>query len=81
MSGHRHSGPSVWRGKEESEPYPDAPGMLSKLLSDHESVIRQLRKDREVRAEPHKDMGTSDIFTELMEKHENRAWILRAFLM
>ena len=50
------------------------------LLADHESVIRQLRKDSEVCAEQHKDMGTSDFLTGLMEKHEKMAWMLRAFL-
>ena len=54
--------------------------MLSNLLAGHESVIRQLRKDLEMSAEPYKDMGTSDFLAGLMEKHEKLAWMLRAFL-
>jgi starvation-inducible DNA-binding protein len=68
------------RLKEEPGSYPDAPGMLANLLADHESVIRQLRKDLEVCAEQYKDMGTNDFLTGLMEKHEKMAWMLRAFL-
>lgn len=68
------------RLKEEPGSYPDAPGMLSKLLADHESVIRQLRMDLEACAESYKDMGTSDFLTGLMEQHEKMAWMLRAFL-
>lgn len=68
------------RLKEEPGSYPDASGMLSNLLADHESVIRQLRQDLELCAESYKDMGTSDFLTGLMEKHEKMAWMLRAFL-
>jgi starvation-inducible DNA-binding protein len=40
------------RLKEEPGSYPDATGMLSNLLAGHESLIRQLRKDLEMCAEP-----------------------------
>lgn len=68
------------RLKERPGDYPDAAGMLEDLLGDHETVIRQLRGDLETAAAKHKDVGTSDFLTGLMEKHEKMAWMLRAFL-
>ena len=68
------------RLKERPGVYPDAAGMLKDLLGDHESVIRRLREDLETAAGKHKDAGTSDFLTGLMEKHEKMAWMLRAFL-
>jgi starvation-inducible DNA-binding protein len=53
--------------------------MITNLLGDHETIVRQLRKDLEA-AEKHHDMGTNDFLTGLMEKHEKMAWMLRAFL-
>jgi starvation-inducible DNA-binding protein len=58
---------------------PAAKDMLSSLLADHEAVIRGLRGDIGPVAEQHKDMGTSDFLTGLLEKHEKIAWMLRAF--
>ena len=60
--------------------YPDARQMISNLLSDHETIIRDLRVDLETCAEKYQDIGTNDFLTELMEKHEKMAWMLRAFL-
>jgi starvation-inducible DNA-binding protein len=68
------------RLKEEPGKYPDADGMLSRLLADHESVIRELRADLQTAIDKHADAGTSDFLTGLMEKHEKMAWMLRAFL-
>jgi starvation-inducible DNA-binding protein len=58
---------------------PDARGMIADLLADHESLVRQLRRDLEVAAK-HGDAGTNDFLTGLMEKHEKTAWMLRACL-
>lgn len=58
---------------------PDARGMIADLLADHESLVRQLRRDLEV-ATKHGDAGTNDFLTGLMEKHEKTAWMLRACL-
>jgi starvation-inducible DNA-binding protein len=58
----------------------DAAGMLGELLADHETVVRQLRTDLEVAQATHRDAGTSDFLTGLMERHEKMAWMLRAFL-
>jgi starvation-inducible DNA-binding protein len=53
---------------------------LQHLLEDHESIIRNLRKLITVFAEEHKDLGTSDFVTGLMEKHEKMAWFVRSYL-
>jgi starvation-inducible DNA-binding protein len=69
----------VARLKEQPGEYPEADGMLSALLADYETVIRQLRGDVDACAEHH-DLGTSDFLTGLMEQHEKTAWMLRSFL-
>jgi starvation-inducible DNA-binding protein len=58
----------------------DAPGFIQELLSDHESLIMHLREKISHFAEIHKDLGTSDYVTGLMETHEKMAWMLRAHL-
>lgn len=54
--------------------------MLARLLADHEVLIRQLRVDLQTAMDKHKDAGTCDFLTGLMEAHEKMAWMLRAFL-
>ena len=68
------------RLKEHPDEVADAAGMLANLLADHETVIRQLRTDLEACLETHRDAGTSDFLTGVMERHEKMAWMLRAFL-
>ncbi len=68
------------RLKEDPRKYPQAAGMISSLLEGHESIIRTLRVDLETCASKHSDMGTNNFLTDLMEKHEKMAWMLRAFL-
>jgi len=53
---------------------------IQEILTDHESVITQLRKSIEVCADKNKDAGTADFLTGLMELHETIAWILRRYL-
>ncbi len=53
--------------------------MIANLLADHETVIRSLRKGIEV-CDDVDDDGTEDFLTQLMEKHEKTAWMLRATL-
>lgn len=67
------------RLKEDAGKNPDAPGMLGALLTDHEAVIRTLRKDLET-ADKLGDTGTNDFLTGLMEQHEKTAWMLRSYL-
>lgn len=50
------------------------------LAEDHESIVRQLRKDITACDETFEDAGTADFLTELLQKHEKMAWMLRSFL-
>ena len=68
------------RLKEQPGQYPDARRMLSNLLADHESLIRQLRVDSQTCDERFHDLGTNDFLIGLMERHEKTAWMFRAFL-
>ncbi|MFN3134631.1 MAG: Dps family protein [Candidatus Kryptonium sp.] len=68
------------RLKEHPGEYPDAKTMLSNLLNDYEAIIRNLRNDIVTVGEQYEDLGTADFLTELMEKHEKTAWMLRSFL-
>ncbi len=67
-----------------SEP-DDAPrshtNMLVDLCNDHETVIRRLREDLETCGAAYDDEGTKNFLTDLMEKHEKMAWMLRAGLV
>jgi len=58
---------------------PEAKQMIKNLLDDHETLIRSLRADLEKTAEIG-DMGTNNFFTDLLEKHEKMAWMLRSYL-
>ncbi len=68
------------RLKEHPGKYPSARAMLANLLEDHEAIIRHLRSDLETCAEKYRDMGTNDFLTELLQRHEKMAWMLRASL-
>lgn len=68
------------RIKEDPHVYPQAGDMILGLLEGHESIIRMLRKDLDTCATKYSDMGTNNFLTDLMEKHEKMAWMLRAFL-
>ena len=65
--------------KEHPGKFPSAKVMIANLLTDHETVIRSLRKDIEICDEVDDD-GTEDFLTQLMGKHEKIAWMLRATL-
>ena len=54
--------------------------LIKNLLADHESIIEFIRSNIKEFDEAHKDAGTSDFITNLMEKHEKTAWMLRAHL-
>jgi len=60
--------------------FPPARDMIKTLLADHEAIVKSLRTDLETCASQHRDAGTSDFLTGLMERHEKMAWMLRAFL-
>lgn len=64
---------------EYSERTNDGLGYLKDLLQDHESIIEFIRGNIVPFAEQHKDYGTSDFITGLMEEHEEMAWMIRAY--
>ncbi len=68
------------RVKEHPAHYPASPEMIADLLGDHETIIRQLRKDVQITAEKYHDVGTSDFLTGILEQHEKMGWMLRANL-
>ncbi|MCX6353128.1 MAG: DNA starvation/stationary phase protection protein [Bacteroidetes bacterium] len=68
------------RLKEAPDKYPNQKDMLKELLGDHESLIKDLRKDVETSNDKNKDLGTADFLTGIMEQHETTAWILRRYL-
>ena len=59
---------------------PAARDMLATLLEDHEALVRALRDDIDAVTDRHRDVGTADFLTGLLEQHEKSAWMLRAFL-
>lgn len=60
--------------------YPDGDKMLSNLLADHETIIRNLRTNSDACDEEYHDMGTNDFLIGLMQQHEKTAWMIRAHL-
>jgi starvation-inducible DNA-binding protein len=60
---------------------PPARDMLAALLADHEALARTLRVDIGTVQDRHRDVGTADFLTGLLEQHEKAAWMLRSFLV
>ena len=58
----------------------DSHGYIKELLADHESITMNLRSKVNSFANDYHDLGSSDFITGLMEKHEKKAWMLRAHL-
>jgi starvation-inducible DNA-binding protein len=68
------------RIKEQTKAVPEAKDMIKNLLEDHEAIIKTLRIDIETITDEYQDIGTSNFLTNLIEKHEKMAWMLRSFL-
>jgi starvation-inducible DNA-binding protein len=66
--------------KEHPGDIPLATEMVSRLVEDHEQIIRNLREHIDQCSEKFHDEGTADFLTGLMEQHEEMAWMLRSFL-
>ncbi|MEA5620503.1 Dps family protein [Cronbergia sp. UHCC 0137] len=66
--------------KEHSGEIPNATGMVDRLVEDHEQLIRNLREHVDRCSDEFHDQGTADFLTELMEEHEEMAWMLRSFI-
>jgi starvation-inducible DNA-binding protein len=65
--------------KESPNVYPNQKEMLKELLADHETIVKELRKNID-ESDENRDAGTADFFTGLMQQHETMAWILRRYL-
>ena len=65
------------RLKEQPGKVPDALSMIKNLLADHETIVRQMRADID-KCQELGDTGTNNFLTDLMERHEKFAWMLRA---
>ncbi|RTZ00374.1 DNA starvation/stationary phase protection protein, partial [Flavobacterium bomense] len=65
---------------EHPDQYPIQKTMLTELLSDHESLIAELRKDIDISTDENHDAGTADLLTGIIQQHETIAWILRRYL-
>lgn len=66
--------------KENPGQYNSSKETMMELLTDHETLIIQLRKKTDDCFENNKDTGTADFLTALMQQHETTAWILRRYL-
>ncbi|MEL6468238.1 MAG: Dps family protein [Cyanobacteria bacterium J06623_4] len=66
--------------REHAGDLPSADEMVSRLVSDHEQIIRNLRDHVDQCGEKYHDEGTADFLTGIMEQHEEMAWMLRSFL-
>ncbi len=71
---------SLSRIVEHPNQYPVQKTMLTELLSDHEILISELRKDIDICANDNHDAGTADLLTGILQQHETNAWILRRYL-
>lgn len=68
------------RIEEEPGAPPNARDMITNLLVDHEELIQHLRRDVDAAGATHRDVGTADFLTGVLEMHEKMAWMLRAQL-
>jgi len=68
------------RIKESPGKYPNQKAMLTELLADHETVIKELRKDIDKSADENHDAGTADLLTGILQQHETISWVLRRYL-
>lgn len=62
---------------EEPGKNPDERTMILNLLADQQKIINQLRNDIDF-AMDKGDAGTNNFLTDIIEKHEKMAWMLRA---
>lgn len=67
------------RLKEWPDEYPNQMKMIEELMEDHETVIKELRKDVD-KCDENGDAGTTDFLTGVMKEHETIAWTLRRYL-
>jgi starvation-inducible DNA-binding protein len=66
--------------KEHAGSVPSTTEMVSRLVDDHEQIIRNMREHITACTEEFNDDGTADFLTSLMLQHEQMAWMLRSFI-
>jgi len=66
--------------QETPQDIPTATEMVTRLVDDHEQIVRNLRQHIDQCSEQFHDQGTADFITGLMEQHEEMAWMLRSFI-
>lgn len=66
--------------KEHPNDLPNVTEMVTRLFTDYEQIVRNLRKNIEQCSENYNDEGTADFLTALMEEYEEAAWMLRSFV-
>jgi starvation-inducible DNA-binding protein len=59
---------------------PGAETMLQRIIEDHEALVRYLRTDIRTAEGDIDDSGLADFLTALLQKHQEQAWMLRAFI-
>ncbi|MDF1812614.1 MAG: DNA starvation/stationary phase protection protein [Verrucomicrobiales bacterium] len=57
----------------------DGDDAISSLVTDNETVIRFLREKSGMVEDDFNDVATADFLVELLQKHEQDAWMLRSF--
>lgn len=60
--------------------YPVQKAMITELLTDHELLITEIRKDIDVFTDEIHDAGSADLLTGILQQHETIAWKLRRYL-
>jgi starvation-inducible DNA-binding protein len=70
----------ISRLKENPDEQLDEDGMITNLLTDHETIIRQLRVDIQKADDEYNAADASDFLTGVLEDHNKMAWMLRACL-
>lgn len=66
--------------KEHPNDLPSVTEMVTRLYTDYEQIIRNMREHINQCSEQYGDEGTADFLTGLMEEYEEAAWMLRAFI-
>ncbi len=66
--------------KEHPNDLPNANEMVTRLYTDYEHIVRNLRGYIADCSESYNDEGTADFLAGLMESYEEAAWMLRSFV-
>lgn len=64
--------------EEHPEEIPDEDGILEDLLTDHETLIKTLRKNIKI-SQDCEDEGTADLLIGILRFHEKTSWMLRSY--